>query len=200
LTVAAIVDAACAELEAGGLNGFSIRRVAKRLGVTPGALYQHVSSKEGLLDRVADRYLGELALPAGGSDWRETVEGFVDDLRLLVLRRPLVAHVMLHHQVDGIGSYRIADAVLGVLRTAGFDDLTAVQLFTTISTYTLGFALHEVTRAPARPDAQARAAHLTDSFGETFPHLTAAADEYVRWSSEANFRAAVARLLDGYTP
>ena len=42
----AIVEAALAVLDAEGLEGVSMRRVAQRLGTGPASLYQHVSNKD----------------------------------------------------------------------------------------------------------------------------------------------------------
>jgi TetR/AcrR family transcriptional regulator, tetracycline repressor protein len=52
-----IVDLACTTLERYGLAGLSMRRLARELGVQPGALYYHVASKQELLVAVADRIL-----------------------------------------------------------------------------------------------------------------------------------------------
>lgn len=200
LHVEAVVDAACDLLDHDGWEKFSLRRVAVVLGVTPAALYQHVASKEQLLDLVADRHLDELVLPAGPESWQRALESLLYDLRQLVLRRPLVAHVMLHHQVEGRGSYRIADAVLVLLREAGFDDETAVELFTTTCTYTLGFALHEGTRRAGPVTATERAQRLGVELAEDFPTLASSAGAYAQWWSEKHFSSALSRMLRSYQP
>jgi AcrR family transcriptional regulator len=200
LCVDDVVDAACELLDRDGWDKFSIRRVAVSLGVTPAALYQHVPSKEQLLDLVADRYLDELTVPGSGGDWILALESLLHDLRRLVLRRPLVAHVMLHHQVEGQGSYRIANGVLGMLRDAGFDNSTAVELFTATCTYTLGFALHERTRRAAPLSADDRAQRLSTELAGELPALAAAAGEYAQWWSEAHFSSAVSRVVRSYHP
>jgi len=44
-----------------GVGGFSVARVAKRAGVSPGAPYRHFPDRESLLAALADRVAGELA-------------------------------------------------------------------------------------------------------------------------------------------
>ena len=44
---------ALGQIEAHGLERFSLRGVARALGVTPNALYRHVGSREGLLVEAA---------------------------------------------------------------------------------------------------------------------------------------------------
>src|SRR5262245_9087797 len=71
LTTDQVVDAAVDLLESDGLESFSLRGVARSLGVTPAALYQHVGSRERLLSLVVDRYVDGLKLPASDAGWRE---------------------------------------------------------------------------------------------------------------------------------
>jgi AcrR family transcriptional regulator len=195
-----VVDAACELLDSHGWERFTFRRVAASLDVTPSALYQHVASKEQLLDLVADRYLAELIGPGPGESWGAAMESFAHELRQLVLRRPLVAHVMLHHQIEGHGSYAVADRVLRLLHEAGFDSSTAVELFTTTSVYTLGFALHEHVRRAAPTSAADRVRHLRTELADELPAVASAADEYARWWSEKHFSSAVARIIGSYRP
>ena len=53
LTREAIVESALHVVEQGGLEALSMRGVARRLGVTPMALYNHVRDKADLVDAVA---------------------------------------------------------------------------------------------------------------------------------------------------
>lgn len=64
LTRDQIVAAARAVLQEQGLAGLSMRRVAQHLGVQPGGLYYHVSSKQELLAEIADRILDRTPGPA----------------------------------------------------------------------------------------------------------------------------------------
>src|SRR6478735_4442480 len=74
LTAAEITAAARQVLIADGLDGFTMRAVATRLGAGPMALYTHVASKEELLDLVLDGLLGELAGPDDPArPWDEVV-------------------------------------------------------------------------------------------------------------------------------
>src|SRR5215475_10267794 len=58
-----IVETAIRLLDADGLDGVSMRRVADELGTGPASLYAHVANKEELLDLVLDRVLAEVELP-----------------------------------------------------------------------------------------------------------------------------------------
>ena len=73
---AEIVDAAVGLADAGGLDAVSMRSVAGALGMAPASLYRYLSSRDDLLDLMADAVVAELRPypppePAGG--WVEAV-------------------------------------------------------------------------------------------------------------------------------
>ncbi|MGK4218805.1 TetR family transcriptional regulator [Kocuria marina] len=57
-----VVDAAWHILQSYGLGDLSMRRLAKELGVQPGALYWHVANKQELLAVLAQRMVAPLAV------------------------------------------------------------------------------------------------------------------------------------------
>ncbi len=61
-----VVEAATALLDDYGIADLSMRRLARELEVSPGALYWHFASKQQLLGAVADRILG--AVQDSGGD------------------------------------------------------------------------------------------------------------------------------------
>lgn len=63
-TVAALVEAALAELRAGGYERLTVRNVAKRAGVAPATAYNYFSSKDHLVTEVFARRLQRLPEPA----------------------------------------------------------------------------------------------------------------------------------------
>src|ERR1022692_3921616 len=60
LTRERVVAEALAVISADGVDALSMRALAARLGVVPGALYRHVRSKEQLCDLVVDGVLAEI--------------------------------------------------------------------------------------------------------------------------------------------
>ncbi|WP_449279366.1 TetR family transcriptional regulator [Leucobacter sp. GX0328] len=59
-TLADVVTAALGVLDAQGLEGCSMRRVAAALDVQPSALYHHVPNKQSLLALMADEIVGRV--------------------------------------------------------------------------------------------------------------------------------------------
>ena len=60
LTRKRVVAEALAVIGADGIHALSMRALATRLGVVPGALYRHVRNKEQLHDLVVDEVLAEV--------------------------------------------------------------------------------------------------------------------------------------------
>jgi AcrR family transcriptional regulator len=58
----ALVEAAVAGVRDGGWEGFSLRRAASALGVSPSAVYRHFADKAALLDAVAEHGFAALGL------------------------------------------------------------------------------------------------------------------------------------------
>ena len=67
-----VVDAAAALLDSYGIADLTMRRLARELDVSPGALYWHFPNKQALLGAVADRILRSCGRPTPAG-WRERV-------------------------------------------------------------------------------------------------------------------------------
>ena len=88
LSIERIVAAAFRQLEADGLDGLTMRRLAAALGVQAPALYWHVGDKAELLGLMArDIYAAAYAGVTGAASWREWLRSFGE-----ALRRSLAAH------------------------------------------------------------------------------------------------------------
>ena len=63
ITREAIVETALRLLDRDGLDELSMRRLADELDTGPASLYWHVGSKDGLLELIFDRVIGEVEMP-----------------------------------------------------------------------------------------------------------------------------------------
>jgi AcrR family transcriptional regulator len=124
LSRAALVRAAVTRLDADGLDRFSMRRVAADLGVTVGALYWYVATKDELLELALDDVLGEAEHAPGARDWRAALVGHASALRAVLLRHPWALPLLSRLPNIGPNAMRLADAALAI--AAGFSDPPAV--------------------------------------------------------------------------
>ncbi|MEU1965256.1 TetR/AcrR family transcriptional regulator C-terminal domain-containing protein [Micromonospora sediminicola] len=83
LTRAQIADTAVRLADAAGLEGLSVRKLAKELGVGPMRLYDYVANRSELLDLMVDAVYAQIADADRRTGWRDTV--------LAVMRRTRAA-------------------------------------------------------------------------------------------------------------
>lgn len=83
-------------LDAQGVDGLTMRRLADRLGSGVMSLYWHVDSKEDVFDLALDSVLDYRGPPeiAGSQGWRGEVVHMLDDWRASMLRHPWSASLL----------------------------------------------------------------------------------------------------------
>lgn len=148
----AVVRVALALLNDVGLDAFTVRRLAERLGVQNPALYWHFKNKQDLLDAmarmmVADAFAGVRA-PAINEDWADWLAEVADRFHRMLLTHRDGAQVIALADLTGSDVLRVQEVALSVLTAAGFDLRTALVGVVAIFDYTLGAAFEE----QAEPD------------------------------------------------
>jgi len=151
LTRERVVAEALTVIGADGAAALSMRALAARLGVVPGALYRHVRSKEHLCDLVVDGVLAEVDLGAGHAlAWTGRVTALARALRAVLEDHPGIAALLKTRDPVSPASLALAEAFLAPLHAAGLPGRQAALAFRLIYDYTLGFALAD----PASPAEQ----------------------------------------------
>lgn len=148
-----VVDEALALLDEVGLDAFSTRRLAQRLGVEQPTLYWHFKRKEDLLGAMAEAALAPLAstaLPSPGDDWREW---FVENYRRF--RRVLLRHrdgARLHAGTfpSAEGRDRLSSK-FSFLARSGVPEHDARMAMLAASRFTIGSALEQQSDLRADP-------------------------------------------------
>jgi AcrR family transcriptional regulator len=144
LTRDAIVAAAIAVLDADGLDGVSMRRVAQRLETGPASLYQHVGNKDELLELVLDRVCADIEIPVPGvgpDGWQEPLKELLRRVRKVVGAHQDLAYVMLGRVPTGPNALAGAEGMLRILLDGGIPERLAaqavdsLQLFVASATY-----------------------------------------------------------------
>ena len=185
LTQEAIVDAALAMLDTAGLDLLSMRRVARSLGTTAGALYWHVGSKDGLLDLVFDRIIGEQPVPDPDPDrWSEQVKQVARTMRATILSHRDVVRLSIGRIPMGPNALRYSDRLVAILRAGGLSPRLAVSGHQLLMSIVNGFAIDETGeggRPPTElppPDAAMARDYLATLPADRFPHLAELADHF----------------------
>jgi AcrR family transcriptional regulator len=191
-----IASTALALVDSEGLEAVSTRRLAAELGVTGPSLYNHVGTKEELLDDVVDAVLARVdtsmfaELSATNPEWRAALEKWAHTYKEAIAAHPNIVPAL----ATGLGrrpnALRIANEVFGGLVSAGWPHREAISVGAVMRYFVLGSALGSFASAfPA--DAAV--------YGNNYPHLDGAhllATRQQRVDRRA-FDTGLRALLDG---
>jgi len=140
-----VLRASLAIADSGGLGAVTMQAVARRLGVTPMALYRHVANKADLLDALVEGLLTEFPLPAGDLPWDERLRALGRGIREVARRHPSLFPLLLQRPAVTPESRRVRDAASAALKEAGLGAAQARRAERLLSTVVLGFAASEAT-------------------------------------------------------
>jgi len=176
-----VLGAAVALADRSGVGSLSMRKLAQELGVEAMSLYHHVDSKDDILDGIVDVVFGEIELPAGEADWKSAMRRRAVSAREALRRHPWATALMESRSTPGPANVRHHDAVLGVLRNAGFPVELAAHAYSLLDAYIYGFALQETSLPFSTPEETAEVAQsiMAEFPADQYPHLAEIAIEHV---------------------
>ena len=193
-------------LDADGLDLLSMRHVARTLNTTAPALYWHVGSKDGLLDLIFDRVIGEQAVPdPDPGRWQDQLKDVARTMRATILGHRDIVRLSISRIPLGPNALRYADRVLAILRAGGLSDELAVAGHQLLISIVLGFTIDE-TGEGAQPRADQPTPHdaaamtrdyLASLPGERFPQLVALADHVAVADADERFELLLDLFVDG---
>ena len=128
-----------------GLEAVTMHAVAKRLRVTPMALYRHVDDKNALLDGLVYLLLTEYPVPPASGPWDERLTALAAGIRDTARRHPAVFPLLLTRPAVTPAARMARDAVHAALRESGVPEANVARIERLISTAILGFAVSEAT-------------------------------------------------------
>jgi AcrR family transcriptional regulator len=204
LTRQRVVAEALTVIAEDGVQALTMRSLATRLGVVPGALYHHVGNKQQLQDLVLDGVLAEVDLDLDPSlGWTEQPKVLAHRLRRVLERHPGVAGILKTRDPLGPHSLALAEAFLEPLQAGGFGDREAGLAFFLLVDYTVGFAVSTPATSvnEQRVRDPATRAQLHEFFRslppDRFPALVALGEHIWVDNRDERFTAGLQVLADG---
>ncbi|WP_113703857.1 TetR/AcrR family transcriptional regulator C-terminal domain-containing protein [Nonomuraea lactucae] len=206
-----IVRTGLAILDAEGLDGLSMRRVAQELGTGPASLYAHVANKDELLEMIYDEVLGEISLPPPDpARWREQLRTYGLEMHRVLMGHADVARAALAGIPTGPNAVRLAEYAFGLLIDAGMPPREASLAFDRFTLYISGDAyegsLHYAKMRAARMSDPEDYFHryverISDYLRSLppgrFPHMTRHVDALIADDGEARFEYGLDLLITG---
>lgn len=154
LTSEAVLDTALQIVDESDLDGLTMRRVAADLGVDPMTLYRYVDGKEALLDGIVETLWRQVAQQRlDNSHWADALRSFAASLRAVVQAHPAATGLLLTRPAVPRPTLEAFEALLDLLRHAGFEDRDAARLIRVVTSVVLTEAAGALTyRALAADD------------------------------------------------
>lgn len=149
LTKDRIVAAALRLLDERGLASFSVRDLAKELGVYPAAIYWHVTSRNKLLAEMVAHVLRDVAPPGSATPWQHWLRELFRRYRAAVRRHPNIAPLVGAQLVSNASlDLGLIERMLAVLTEAGFQGTRLVEAFSVVVAAQVGFVTLEFAPLP----------------------------------------------------
>ena len=199
LSLERIVATAVELLDAQGVDGLTMRRLADRLGSGVMSLYWHVDNKEDVFDLALNSVL-EYRGPAqtlGSQDWRGEVVHMLEDWRASMLRHPWSTS-LLPRRALGPNILSRMELLSNTLSRAGVADADLNVAIWSLWNYVMGATITRASFDLSDDDRAAAQQRLT-RLSERYPTIERSRllldDDW-----DGAFRKGLDFLLDGLSP
>ncbi|MBL8909605.1 MAG: TetR/AcrR family transcriptional regulator C-terminal domain-containing protein [Archangium sp.] len=175
-----------------GLDAISMRRVGEALGLSAMSLYHYFPSKDALLDGVFQAVLDELPVIELERTWQKTVLRRARELRRVLKKHPKAIMLFATRPAVTQASIAHVEAMLRVLKKAGFTPEKSLRIFQTVVSYVVGHTLGSVATGGPVP--------AYDQLDPTaFANVHRVARLLPRWDVEAEFDFGLTAMVNGFS-
>jgi AcrR family transcriptional regulator len=186
LTREAILDAALALLDREGMAGLSMRRLGAALGVEAMSLYNHIPSKDALLDGIHERILMSLEPPAQVRTWQAFARHQAHALHRVLLSRPNTIPLFATRPAATPAAIEQLDRYLEVLLKAGFKPIDALSIVQLVLQLVVGHAMWTT------------AVEVAVIGDEAPPHVKQVERVLEKWNPDRELELGIDALLHGF--
>jgi AcrR family transcriptional regulator len=172
-----IIRHALAYINEHGLENFSMRGIAREVGVYPAAIYWHVDDRTTLLTEVAGHLVELVELPDRHLPWDVWIRALATNYRQVLHRYPRAGPLLTLNVISNSELYfGLTDAILDVLHRAGFRGQGLVDAYNVVIGCLVGFVGFELAPAPLDEKwVKAREREWEELDGQRYPRI---ADAY----------------------
>ncbi len=197
LSHGAIVAKALELLAEHGLDGMSLRSVAKALDTGPASLYVYVDDLHQLHALVLDRALARVSTKAAhGKPWQERLNAVLVSYYQVLTQHRGLAQLALSTIAAGPNALRFIETLLEILDEAGVDEATAAWAVDLLMLYVTAIAF-EHTQRSKDVDPLAHVAGAVGAVSEAeFPRIHRVREALLS-GGKARFRWTLRVMLEG---
>lgn len=197
-----IVRAALELLDEVGIDGLTMRNLAKKLGIQAASLYWHVRGKQDLLGLLAEEICAPMREPDRTLPWQRQLEELANEYRRVLLAHRDAARVLASSGApSGPNRLRLTELGLRTLLDAGFSYEDAAHAGFLMNDFVIMFVLEEAPFANAEAERASEDA-FSGSWIEAlppneYPSVVALADYLIAPGGDERFRFGVEILRNG---
>lgn len=196
-----IVQTALEILNRDGLEGVTLRRLAKELDIKAASIYWHILNKERLLDEMAyailDEHFGTFEFENDQRDWTEWLDTLAHELRAAMLAYKDGARVVAGAHPDiAVILVKLWDFTARVLQNGGFSLVKSVAITVTMINFTFGSVIEEQA-SPPYDTAPEDAESAIQSIASQLQMFTQAMEILQDDTSSVIFKTGVRIIIDG---
>ncbi len=198
LNRARVVACAVNMADENGLEALSMRSLASELGFGVMSLYNHVSDKDDLIEGMSDAVAAEIELPSGPVVWKRDLRALAISAYRALLNHPWASSVW--GRSNSLNKSKYHEAVLRVLRQAGFSEELSCRGFHALTMHVVGFAM-QVMEMQFTSKAELHALgkkYMADLPREDYPYLHEHVEFHLAGKDTRNdFKYMLDLILDG---
>jgi AcrR family transcriptional regulator len=155
-----------------GLDAVTLRRLATELGVHVTSLYNHVATRDAIVDGIIELLISEADLPGQVRSWEEWVRGFVAAVGAMAAAHPGAFASLERRPVQGERALSSFEVALAAFDRAGLSPAEAYSAVKATTHVALAIGIERALAA--RGETAATSVELLPP--DKFPHVHALPD------------------------
>ena len=183
-----------------GLEGLSMRKLARGLGVEPMSIYYYYASKDELLDGILELVIEEIEVVPPGAGWKAALRQCALSAHRALERHPWACGLMMSPSRVREGRIRYMNSILGHLRRAGLSAELTDRAYHVLDSHIIGSTLRGVGYAlGSSPSSDFAAEFLRNLPADEYPYLVEHVEQHLALpeSGEVTFEFGLDLILDG---
>lgn len=192
-----VLEGAVVLVERDGADALTMRRLGDELGVEAMSIYNHVPSRDALLDGIGELLMARLTGPQAGTPWRRACHEFAHELRSIAVDAPQAFRLIGLRPMRSAAALTPIERLLQCLVGAGASPAGALAIYRALASYARGYALAEATGFTIDASTPTGLVPLRTLPGDEFPILRGRARELVALAPDDGFDLGLEALLDG---
>ncbi len=163
-----------------GIESLSMRRLGQELGVEAMSLYNHVASKDDILDAMAELVLSEIDVPPPEAGWKEALRHRAIATHDVLRRHRWACALALSPARNIPVRVRSMEWMLRQLREGGFSPELTYHAYHALDSHIMGFTLWEIGHSITRDDIPSLAAAFVREFPvDDYPYVHEHVEQHV---------------------